>query len=218
MTLRRPVAASVHRGEQAHLNAGQGAAWDCGKWGDPIYAPEDMQITSAGYDEHRDDGVFHAGNVVVACNPYYGPLHHFCHLQSIDVQIGNWVKQGEIIGHVGSTGSTYDAQGNVGTVAAAHLHYWVEQWINGTWQRIWPSTLPWASEHTADATATEEATLTDEQRAIIQRAVAVLWVNANERLAEISLKARLSKRNRRELNIAIAEIGDMAAALEGLVG
>ena len=165
MTLRLPVDAPVHRGEQQHIDAGQGAAWDVGKWGDPIYAPEDMLISSGtGSDPHIEDGAFHAGNVVVAISTdpqqQSWQRHHFCHLQSLDVHQEQYVARGEVIGHVGSTGSTYDAQGNVGTVAAAHCHYWVEQWIDGAWQRVWPSTLDWASESDAPApgaTSTTEA-------------------------------------------------------------
>lgn len=54
--------------------------------------------------------------------------------------MGQTGSAGDVIGHVGRTGSVWDASGGFQTVDAAHLHLWTQRWDdNGGWVRIWPS-------------------------------------------------------------------------------
>lgn len=46
-----------------------------------------------------------------------------CHMNRIDVQNGQFVKEGQQIGLSGHTGYVVDAQGKVGTPGGAHLHF-----------------------------------------------------------------------------------------------
>ena len=128
----------AYRAEQAHLDFGEGAAWDLGdQEGLPILAPADgTVIAGTGNDPQRNDGAFHAGNVtVLECSNY---RFHLCHQQKLEVKLGEQVKQGDVIGHIGHTGTVFDSAGNLGTVAAAHLHLWTEERVNGQWRRVWP--------------------------------------------------------------------------------
>ena len=120
---------AVYRDAEAHVLAGEFPADDLGNQeGLAVLAVEDGRIVpGTGYDPDTNDGRFHAGNVVVLQGAYRS---HYCHLQAIDVSIGQSVKRGDVLGFVGHTGTVIPAG-----VAGAHLHYWLEA-MNGGWQRV----------------------------------------------------------------------------------
>ncbi|NND65056.1 MAG: peptidoglycan DD-metalloendopeptidase family protein [Gammaproteobacteria bacterium] len=80
--------------------------------GTPIIAPAAGEITEVGdyFFNGRSVFVDHGHNVVTM----------YCHLSEIDVEVGDQVEQGELIGKVGSTGR----------VTGAHLHFTVS--LNNT--------------------------------------------------------------------------------------
>lgn len=80
--------------------------------GTPIYATGDGKVTTAGYDQ----GGY--GNHVIINNGY-GYQTLFGHMVRIKAKVGQYVKRGEVIGWVGSTGKS----------TGPHCHYEVH--ING---------------------------------------------------------------------------------------
>lgn len=80
--------------------------------GTPIYATGDGRVTTAGYDQ----GGY--GNHVIINNGY-GYKTLFGHMVRIKAKVGQYVKRGEVIGWVGSTGKS----------TGPHCHYEVH--ING---------------------------------------------------------------------------------------
>ena len=137
----------VYRDEQGHINSGQGAAWDlCNEFLVAWVAPANgIVVTGTGRDPFKDDSAFHAGNVVVYQFGWNGGTYraHFCHGAELEVSVGQQFKQGNWIGHVGYTGTFFDAQGRQapGTEALAHLHLWCEKWDTDRWVRVPPSEL-----------------------------------------------------------------------------
>ena len=135
MTLLWPVAGTpeeypVYRGEQGHINDGQGPAWDmANQEGLAWIAVEDGKIVGAGYDPAQ------AGNVVVLESSDGLRRWHYCHGQALEVTVGQQLSQGHVIGHVGHTGWTIPAG-----PSGAHLHLWAEEWL-GDWARRWPSDI-----------------------------------------------------------------------------
>jgi murein DD-endopeptidase MepM/ murein hydrolase activator NlpD len=61
------------------------------------------------------------GNVLIVLGPHW-QLHHYAHMDSVDVNFGNWVRAGRTIGAVGTTGNAAGKQ--------PHLHYAI--------QTLWP--------------------------------------------------------------------------------
>ncbi|MEM1244276.1 MAG: peptidoglycan DD-metalloendopeptidase family protein [Pseudomonadota bacterium] len=79
--------------------------------GTPIKAPADGTVLATG------DFIINGNTVFI--NHGQGLISFYCHLEKIDVEPGEMVKQGEVIGFVGSTGRS----------TGAHLHWGVS--LNG---------------------------------------------------------------------------------------
>lgn len=75
--------------------------------GTPIYASADGVVEWAS--KHHNSGL---GNMVKLVHNY-GFSTVYGHMDSIDVQVGNYIKRGELLGYSGNTGAS----------AAPHLHY-----------------------------------------------------------------------------------------------
>jgi len=88
--------------------------------GTPVYAAGDGKVIRAGYNKFNGNHVFvqHANNIVTK----------YLHFSKRSVNDGQRVKQGQVIGLVGSTGMS----------TASHLHY--EFLVNGTHRN--PRTVP----------------------------------------------------------------------------
>jgi murein DD-endopeptidase MepM/ murein hydrolase activator NlpD len=83
----------------------------CGKVGDPISAAADGVVVFAGLlTVHGNATIIDHG---------WGIYSMYCHQSQINVQVGQTVKAGDLIGLVGATGR----------VTAPHLHF--EIWVNG---------------------------------------------------------------------------------------
>lgn len=78
-----------------------------GRPGDPVIATADGVVEFAGY--HRNSGY---GNLIILSHAY-GFKTFYGHLKSLNVKTGQYVKQGELIGGIGSTGVS----------TGPHLHY-----------------------------------------------------------------------------------------------
>ena len=80
-------------------------------WGSPVYAAESGQVVFAGWSGGYGNliRIVHGGDVVT----FYG------HLSKISVSVGQQVRRGQLVGHVGSTGNS----------TGSHLHFEVR--ING---------------------------------------------------------------------------------------
>lgn len=75
--------------------------------GTPIYASADGVVEWAS--KHHNSGL---GNMVKLVHNY-GFSTVYGHMDSIDVQVGNYIKRGQLLGYSGNTGAS----------AAPHLHY-----------------------------------------------------------------------------------------------
>ena len=95
-------------------------------------------VAGTGYDPELNDGEYHAGYVVVYQFDYQGDTYklHQCHGQSLEVQRGQKISKGQVIGHVGYSGTCWP-QG----IAGSHTHVWCECLTNGVWVRIRPTQL-----------------------------------------------------------------------------
>ena len=152
----------IYRDEAQHIAGGEKAGVDlANQEGLACLAPADWEcVLGTGNDPAHDESSFHAGNVVVI---QCGSLRfHCCHLQSLDVAIGQTGNAGDTIGLVGSTGSVWDSSGGFQTVEAAHLHLWVEEWTPAGWSRVQDIGALFADEGTGgdsaiDKTAIENA-------------------------------------------------------------
>lgn len=137
-----------------------------------------------------------------------GEVLFYCHFQTPVERypVGALVPKRWIAGRVGSTGYT----------RGPHCH--IRCTINGV-------DFDWYAEYLAERSFDmhltdeewgdgpdphEQRTLTDDQRAVIQRVIAVLDVNANQRLS-------VKRLSRQERAVAVNELNDMADALRGLL-
>ncbi|MFP4649267.1 MAG: M23 family metallopeptidase [Halorhodospira sp.] len=75
--------------------------------GDPIVATADGVVNYAS--KHQDSGL---GNLIILAHEF-GFQSHYAHLSAFEVERGEFVEQGEVIGQAGATG----------TVEGSHLHY-----------------------------------------------------------------------------------------------
>ena len=131
---------SVYRTEAQHLAAGEGPAVDmCNEAGVAWLAPFDGIIASGtGSDPFTPTG-WHAGDVVVLQGKWRNRYLrvHFCHGQAMEVAQGQIVMAGDVIGHVGRTGTFLDNDGTKrpGQPGEEHLHLWAEEDDNGVWRR-----------------------------------------------------------------------------------
>ena len=75
--------------------------------GDPVLATADGVVNFAG--PHDDSGM---GNLIIIDHDF-GFRTHYAHLDSLDVERGEFVEEGEVIGRSGATGN----------VSGPHLHY-----------------------------------------------------------------------------------------------
>ena len=74
--------------------------------GSPVFATAGAKVAWAGYDENG------YGNLVVLDHGY-GLKTYYAHLSEVKARVGEKVKKGAVIGHVGSTGKS----------TGPHLHY-----------------------------------------------------------------------------------------------
>lgn len=114
-----------------------------GKKGEPILATADGVVEFAGY--HKSSGY---GNLIIV-NHAFGFRTLFGHLNKVAVKNGQFVRKGEVIGHMGNTGLS----------TGTHLHYevsFVQRALNPTpfvqWSMKNPDAIfekvrqvPWAS-------------------------------------------------------------------------
>jgi murein DD-endopeptidase MepM/ murein hydrolase activator NlpD len=96
-----------------------GAADPEGSWNHPIYATHDGLITVT-------PNSYPAGNHVWVANDEYRT--GYSHLADFNVVSGQWVRRGELIGHMGSTGMS----------SGPHLDYQVWARANGAWVNVDP--------------------------------------------------------------------------------
>lgn len=78
----------------------------------PVYAPRDGKVAKCGFGVDGDP----LGNVVVLQHADIDLWSAYCHLESIAVSDGEKVKQGDVIGYVGTSGMNDQRD------EAAHLH------------------------------------------------------------------------------------------------
>lgn len=126
------------------MNDGEGPAWDLcwpNGYGVTVLAPADgVFVFGTGEDPHKNDGAYHVGTVLVLeCGDI---RFHLGHLQQLLYSIGDTVRRGQPLGNVGCTGTfLWNGQRVMGWPEAAHLHLWTERFLNGEWQRVWPSAV-----------------------------------------------------------------------------
>ncbi|NLT51429.1 MAG: M23 family metallopeptidase [Ignavibacteria bacterium] len=89
--------------------------------GTPVYAMSDGVVKLTG------DDFYYSGNLIILSHGL-GLMSFYLHLDKISVKEGEFVKKGQKIGEVGSTGRS----------TGAHLH-WTVQWFS---KRIDPLSLP----------------------------------------------------------------------------
>lgn len=97
----------------SHYNASHPLGIDIGQWEGPIIAATDGVVSFAGGDACCSYGTF----VVIDSADGIGTL--YAHLSSLNVTEGQRVRQGEVLGEVGCTGTCF----------GTHLHF--EVWLNG---------------------------------------------------------------------------------------
>jgi murein DD-endopeptidase MepM/ murein hydrolase activator NlpD len=100
----------------SHYNASHPLGIDIGQWTGPILAATDGVVTFAGGDACCSYGIY----VILQGSDGIGTLYG--HLSSLAVAEGEHVKQGQVLGQVGCTG----------TCTGPHLHF--EVWLNGVRQ------------------------------------------------------------------------------------
>jgi peptidoglycan LD-endopeptidase LytH len=90
-----------------------------------IFAPEGRPVLAATSGLVVRSGlVGTGGNIVAVLGPRWR-IHYYAHLSRFDVGAGDWVRQGEALGAVGSTGN---AAGK-----APHLHYTIITLVPYPW-------------------------------------------------------------------------------------
>jgi Peptidase family M23 len=100
----------------SHYNASHPLGIDIGQWTGPIIAATDGVVTFAGGDACCSYGIY----VILQGADGIGTLYG--HLSSLAVAEGEHVKQGQVLGQVGCTG----------TCTGPHLHF--EVWLDGVRQ------------------------------------------------------------------------------------
>jgi Peptidase family M23 len=100
----------------SHYNASHPLGIDIGQWEGPIIAATDGVVTFAGGDACCSYGIY----VIIESADGIGTLYG--HLSSLAVAEGQRVRQGEVLGQVGCTG----------TCTGPHLHF--EVWLDGVRQ------------------------------------------------------------------------------------
>jgi murein DD-endopeptidase MepM/ murein hydrolase activator NlpD len=100
----------------SHYNASHPLGIDIGQWEGPIVAATDGVVSFAGGDACCSYGIF----VIIESSDGIGTLYG--HLSSLNVTEGQRVRQGEVLGIVGCTGTCF----------GTHLHF--EVWLNGVRQ------------------------------------------------------------------------------------
>lgn len=173
----------VYRDEAAHIAGGERWGIDLGNQESLAWiAPADYTVVpGTGNDPAANEIGFHAGIVVVIeCDIDGTPTRfHYCHGQAFPVAVGWHGAAGDVIGRVGHSGSVWDAQDGFQTVAAAHLHLWVEQlFTDGGWTRVQDIGALFNDDGGDD--------MTDEAKADIEHQLAVLEVNTETRAQEIN--------------------------------
>jgi murein DD-endopeptidase MepM/ murein hydrolase activator NlpD len=107
-------AAGYHTGDDYSTN---------GKQGVPVRAAKGARVAST----NNAWGSSYGRHVVLE-NPKLKVRHGYCHLSSIKVKPGQWVKKGQIIGYSGNTGNS----------TGPHLHYEERTPDYGYWQHRKP--------------------------------------------------------------------------------
>lgn len=85
------------------------------KTGTPIYATGDGVVVTAGRGDQNLSGY----GIAVLIDHGYGYKTLYAHMRDVSVKVGQTVKRGELLGHVGSSG----------LASGPHCHY--EVWLNG---------------------------------------------------------------------------------------
>ncbi len=91
-----------------------------------IFAPEGRPVVAATSGLVLRSGLVGAGgNIIAVLGPRWR-IHYYAHLSRLDVSEGGWVRRGEAIGAVGSTGN---AAGK-----PPHLHYTIITLVPYPWR------------------------------------------------------------------------------------
>jgi len=101
-------------------------------WGTPVYAADEGTVLFEGWGEN-DSWMGSPAGICIRID-HYGSIGGYAHLQDTVINKGDRVQKGQLIGHVGATGSA----------TGAHLHFemmpYAPNWSNGYAGRIdlWP--------------------------------------------------------------------------------
>ena len=119
----------VHPMPGATVTSCFGPRWGVMHAGIDLAKPANTPVRAAGAGTVTAAGWLYAGyGISVVIDHGNGYLTHYAHLNRADVQPGDWVDAGDVIGREGSTGDS----------TGPHLHFEVH---NGMWNQINPA--PW---------------------------------------------------------------------------
>lgn len=120
----------------ARITSPYGPRWGTMHAGMDFAAPENAPIFAAGAGTVTATGWVYSGyGISVVIDHGDGYLTHYAHLNKANVEVGDTVSPGDLIGWEGSTGDS----------TGPHLHFEVH---NGMWNQIDPA--PWMKERGVD--------------------------------------------------------------------